>query len=270
MGILMAGPWLSGWEKLQQEGNANCEKGEIHVENGSHEEDGKRCGQGETLTARHALRRYHPIGEVFRVSRRGRASVIAFFLLASCTGSSSAMAGRLYQHEAFTFSIPGGWKTMDEVFGHTASSRDYYGLGVREIVTIQHPAIKGQGKGFFAVASSPLERNEDLETRFKRAYRKATLEMRNVATRKFQKGDLSGYEITYIRPWGTPWWRFRDIWVEREGMIYLLSFHALPESFEGYSQTFEEILGSFRFKERSNQYPNEKGKKPRRPSGRKF
>jgi len=119
------------------------------VENGSHEEDGERCGQGETLTARHALRRYHPIREVFRVSRRGRASAIAFFLLASCMGSSSAMAGRLYQHEAFTFSIPGGWKTMDEVFGHTASSRDYYGLGVREIVTIQHPAIKGEGERIF-------------------------------------------------------------------------------------------------------------------------
>ncbi len=229
----------------------------------------ERFGHGETRTAWNARWRYRPRGEVSRLFRRALASLL-FFFAAFCISCTSAMANRLYQNEAFIFSIPQGWKTMEEIFGHSASSRDYYGLGVREIVMIQHPPLKGKGKAFFAVASSPMEQNEDLETRFKRAYTKARPEMRNVSTRRFEKGELSGYEITYVRPWGTPWWRFRDIWVERDGMIYLLSFHASPESFESYSQTFEEILGSFKFEERGSHYPREKGTKPRRPAGWKF
>jgi hypothetical protein len=174
------------------------------------------------------------------------ASFFGLLFLAACV----PMGPRTYKHEAFTFTIPAGWQTMEEVFGQSASSgKEYYGLGVQTLVMIQHPPGRGKGKAFFAVASSPLPEGQDLETRFTQAYQRALPEPRDVSTRRFEQGKLSGYEITYKRPWGEPWWQFRDIWLEKDGVIYVLSFHALPGSFATYSGTFEQILKSFQFKD---------------------
>ena len=62
-------------------------------------------------------------------------------------------------------------------------------------------------------------------------------------------GGIPGYEITYDRPWGEPWWRFCDTWLEVDGTVYVLSFHVSPNSFETYSQVYNQILESFRFKD---------------------
>jgi len=156
---------------------------------------------------------------------------------------------RTYEHEAFTFTIPAGWQTSEEVFGEPTAPREYDGLGVQELVMIQYPAGQGKGKAFFAVAASPLAEGQSLEARFTQAYQTALPELREVSTRSFEQGNLSGYEITYMRPWGEPWWQFRDIWLEKDGVIYVLSFHALPDSFSACSEAFEQILGSFQFKD---------------------
>jgi len=173
------------------------------------------------------------------------AILFGLLFLASCVPTGP----RTYEHEAFTFTIPAGWQTMEEAFGQSASSGEYYGLGVRTLVMIQHPPGRGKGKAFFAVAFSPLAEGQALESRFTQAYQTAIPEVRDASTRRFEQGALSGYEITYKRPWGEPWWQFRDIWLEKGGIIYVLSFHTLPESFAAYSDTFEQILKSFQFKD---------------------
>jgi hypothetical protein len=99
------------------------------------------------------------------------------------------------------------------------------------------------------VASSPLADGQDLEARFTQAYQMAVPEIKDASKCLFQKGELSGYEITYRRPWGEPWWQFRDIWVEKNSMVYVFSFYASPDSFETYSDTYNQILESFQFKE---------------------
>lgn len=99
------------------------------------------------------------------------------------------------------------------------------------------------------MASSPLAEGESLESRFAQAYEGAVPEIRDAVQRPFEQGELSGYEMTYLRPWGEPWRQFRDIWVERDGVVYVLSFHTDPGDFESYSGTFQEILESFRFRD---------------------
>ncbi|MEM2126391.1 MAG: hypothetical protein QXQ53_08355 [Candidatus Methanosuratincola sp.] len=173
--------------------------------------------------------------------------LLLILLLTGCWPSGRA---RVFEHEAFTFEIPAGWKTKGEVWGQSASTGgEYKGLGVREIVTIQYPARRRRGEAFFTVASSPLAEGENLESRFARAYEGAVPEIVDAVQRPFERGELSGYEITYRRPWGEPWWQFRDIWLEKEGVVYVLSFRASPYAFEEYSETFQGILESFRFRD---------------------
>ena len=157
---------------------------------------------------------------------------------------------RTFENERISFTIPAGWQTMEEVWDRPATrDRDYYGLGLQELVMIQYPPEQGQGKAFFAVASSPLAEGEQLEARFTQAYQNAIPEIEDVIQGTFELGGLTGFEITYRRPWGEPWWNFRDIWLEQDGMIYVLSFHASPNAFETYSETLDGILESFQVNE---------------------
>ena len=155
---------------------------------------------------------------------------------------------RIYENEAFSFTIPAGWRTMEEVWERPMQpGRDFYGLGVEEVIQIQYPPEKGQGNTFFTVATSALAGGEDLESRFTQAYEKPVPEMEDVSKQIYQRGKLSGFEISYRRPWGEPWWQFHDIWLEKDAVIYVVSFQADPNAFGSRTETFDQILDSFRF-----------------------
>lgn len=164
--------------------------------------------------------------------------------------SSPFESPRPFENEKFSFTIPAGWQTMEELWERPQEiGRDYYGLGVGEIIMITNARVQADGtySSYFAVASSPLAGGTDLETRFHQIYDPLIPELREVSQQKFDNGTLSGLEITYQRPWGEPWWQFRDIWMEKDAVIYVLSFHGSPNDFETYKDDFELILQSFNF-----------------------
>ena len=121
---------------------------------------------------------------------------------------------------------------------------DYYGLGLTTLITIQTPPGKGEGRAFFSVASSPLAGGVDLEGRFNMAYENPMPEIKEASRQSFERNGLSGFEITYDRPWGEPWWRFHDIWLEKDAVIYMLSFQSSPYSYDNYTDQYDKILDS--------------------------
>lgn len=174
--------------------------------------------------------------------------VLLLMISLACVGKSTK--ARTFNSEDFSFTIPAGWKTMQEVWNNNAGTgQEYYGLGVKEVVMIQYPPEKGKGNVFFAVSTSALEEGQTLASRFDEAYADPLPEIRNASQQVFEQGGFSGYEIIYERPWGEPWWKFRDIWLERDGMIYVLSFHCSPGSFDTNADTFNQIVESFQFKD---------------------
>lgn len=174
-------------------------------------------------------------------------TVLACQSLMPATPSSA----KVYDHPTFSFTIPAGWQTMEELWGQRQQAeRNYYQLGVDEIIMVTNARKQGDGtyRAYFAVASSPLAGGVDLEERFHRTYDPLIPDLRAVTQTYFDNGTLRGLEITYERPWGEPWWKFRDIWVENDAVIYVLSFHCPPGDFETYQGDFELILKSFNFK----------------------
>ena len=157
----------------------------------------------------------------------------------------------LFENEEFSFTIPAGWQTMEELWGQPQElERDYYALGVEEIIMITNARAQADGtySTYFAVASSPLAGGTDLEARFHQTYDPLLSELREVSQQRFDNGALSGFEITYQRPWGEPWWQFHDIWVEKDAVIYVLAFHAAPNDFKQGQDDFDLILDSFSFR----------------------
>jgi hypothetical protein len=177
---------------------------------------------------------------------------IVFGVLLAVTVSCRSVAkeARAYELDSFSFTIPAGWQTHEEVWGSPmAEDADFYRLGVSTAATIQYPPEKGKGNAFFSVATSPLGEGEDLESRFNLAYQNPVPEIEEVSQQEFDLGELTGFEITYKRPWGEPWWRFQDVWLEKDGVVYVLSFHTAPTRWETYTETLTQILDSFSFKD---------------------
>lgn len=177
-----------------------------------------------------------------------------FLLLTACllvTISSCRPAGpRVYENETFGLTVPAGWETYEDTWGREMPpGQDYYGLGVNTVFTMQSPPGKGKGKLFFSVASAPLEDGETLADRFERAYADPVPEIKNVVKGPYSRGGLTGFQINYSRPWGEPWWRFNDIWIEKDGAAYVLSFHTTPGGYDSAVEVMEQIVGSFYFVE---------------------
>lgn len=147
----------------------------------------------------------------------------------------------IYENDVFSFTIPEGW-------GRTLSDGEHKDLGVEKNIWIHNKSLPNKSGAFFTIASAPLSDGETLESRFSQAYKKGP-QIENAVTNPFERDTLSGIEITYDRPWGEPWWRFHDIWLEKDGVVYVLSFQAYPNTFETHAQTFDSILDSFSFKQ---------------------
>jgi len=165
--------------------------------------------------------------------------------------SSPFESPRPFENEEFSFTMPAGWQTMEELWQKPQNpGRDYYALGIGEVIMITNARLQVDGpySAYFAVASSPLAGGTDLETRFHQTYDPLIPELREVSQGEWEAGSLSGLEMTYQRPWGEPWWQFHDLWVEKDAMIYVLSFHATPGDFEQHQVDFDLILDSFSFK----------------------
>ncbi len=164
------------------------------------------------------------------------------------TPAVAVVQDRVFESDTFRFTIPVGWGTYEEVWGRPMQAEDdYYGLGVTTAVTIQYPPEKGQGNAFFSVATSRLAEGESLELRLNLAYANAVPEIEDVSRQVFTRDELSGIEVIYRRPWGEPWWKFRDIWLEKDAVVYVLSFHASPNGFDSFADPFDRILESFTF-----------------------
>lgn len=106
---------------------------------------------------------------------------------------------------------------------------------------------KGDFGAYFTVASKPLPEGKSLEEVFRDTYDQIEGEMREVSESTTSINGVQAFEMNYERPWGEPWWQFRDWWLEKDKTIYVLSFHCLGSS-EKYQEDLDYILNSFRIK----------------------
>lgn len=147
-----------------------------------------------------------------------------------------AMAQSSYKNDHFSFTIPEGWQAQQKI-------RDHYDLNVVRVLLIEstsNPAV------YITLSSAPLSAGETLETRIAQAYKKGP-EIEEATQTQIELDGLPAIEIAYKRPWGEPWWQFRDIWFVKDGVVYVLSFQAYPYQFDAQSPIFDQFLEGFHF-----------------------
>jgi hypothetical protein len=167
--------------------------------------------------------------------------VLAACVLAACTPAGP----RAFSDAAFSFSYPADWQPMAELFPNYQSGRDYYKLGFTENVMVTSVQEQGGSGAYFAVATQPLALGASPQDVFDNTYAQIAGEITDPSESIRSLAGVDGYEMRYRRPWGEPWWQFQDIWLEKDGVIYLLSAHA--NNLETYQEALDSILESFTF-----------------------
>lgn len=111
--------------------------------------------------------------------------------------------------------------------------------------------VQIQSKDFLplvTISSRQIPAGSSLEQEFTDTYALIDDEIQLVYMCNTKVLGLPAKVEQYDRPWGEPWYSFRDIWVEKEGVIYVISFQSRLKRLEDNQKDFEEVLGSFQFK----------------------
>ena len=155
----------------------------------------------------------------------------------------------VYDNSDFSFQYPETWQTMTDLWGDRYQpGREYYQLGINEIIMVTSVQKQGESGAWFAVASTPLAETINLEHVVSETYAPFMDTLQDYTERNTTVAGTDGFEVTYKRPWGEPWWQFRDIWIVNDSVLYVLSSHAYPTSFNSFQEDFEFILNSFTLK----------------------
>jgi hypothetical protein len=179
-----------------------------------------------------------------KLSKTGFWILPLIILLSACQSTPP----HVYTTNVFTFNYPSDWRYLADIWPLYQPSLNYNNLGISEIITITSASRQRQSGAHFTVAALPLMVNTDLESLYRQTYTKIAHETRETNESTTTVAGLDGFMIDYQRPLGEPWWQFRDIWLEKDGMTYLLSFQYPIGSEEKYQADFDLILGSFTFK----------------------
>lgn len=153
---------------------------------------------------------------------------------------AAALEERLYAQDAFSITIPAGW-------GMTPRDGEYFDLGMQEQFTLHNAPLISDSGAFCTLSSAPLAAGEDLARRVASAYAVQKTAIEEMVQQPYERDGISGLEAAYRRPWGEPWWRFRDVWFEKDGTSYLLSCMNSPNTFDQRAEIFDAILASFHF-----------------------
>jgi hypothetical protein len=146
----------------------------------------------------------------------------------------------IFETDTFGFSIPDDW-----LWG--AGDIQVFGSAFQQIVGIRNP----QGlfpSANFTILTSPLNDAENFETRVIQTYAKND-NFGEVAKQGVEVDGYTGYEIIYTHNAGEALFWYRDIWLEKDRVIYVLSFSCLKNSKDNYTSIFDQILDSFSFKD---------------------
>ena len=171
---------------------------------------------------------------------------ICLVALAGLLAGCSPRGSQIYEDPAFSFEIPAGWQLMSDLWPNYAAGRDYYQLGVTEIEMITSARKQGEFGAYFAVASAPMPEGVSLGDLFHQTYAPIQDQVTDESERTVELDGMTGYEMRYRRPWGEPWWWFQDLWLEKDGTVYVLSFHGLTR--ESFQEQADAILTGFHFK----------------------
>lgn len=152
-------------------------------------------------------------------------------------------AARTFEHERFTFEYPSHWTNREDRYPGFIQPNPEFG-------TEEPVSVSGDGLGFF-IGLRSLPEGSDLQTLVEETY--ARLLEGDAIEEMISEGEgtvdgLPALERVYKRFWGEPLVEQRDLWVERDGQVYVVSCRASPNGFEAAMPLCDQVLAGLYLK----------------------
>jgi hypothetical protein len=170
----------------------------------------------------------------------------------ACRAGIPAEGNGHFENDQFAFDYPAGWQTLDAIWGDRFTPASENELGAREINGVADPATSTPWERYSVyceVAVRELPAGRTLEEVYHEAYLTSPAAIEQVISETTLTVDgVTAYEYIYTQFWGEPLWQRRDVWLEKNGVIYILTCKALPNRFEERQADFDLIVNSFHVK----------------------
>ena len=163
-----------------------------------------------------------------------------------------------FDHSEFSFDYPGTWQTFDEfwppAYGHPYKARHDPALDAEQLTGVLVPAspfMQPKKLVYWTsvrIESKVLPAGDSLQEVYERTYSRGYPLSDLISDRTLTVNGIAALEKMYRKPHGEPWYQVREVWLQNNGKIYIISCWAFPASFEARQPAFNLIVDSFRVK----------------------
>lgn len=185
------------------------------------------------------------------VSILGLTSLIASLTLACSLSGLFGLEGdstpKHFENDEISFDYQGGWRTFAELWPSYEPSHDVT-LDAEELVGV---AVSGFSRSV-RIERKELPLGATLKDVYEQTYKSSWIseyvKSYTISEETTTVDGVTALEKVYKRPHGEPWYQMREVWLEKDGTVYILSCWALPDNFDEAQEEFRLIIGSFHVK----------------------
>ncbi|HEY9075558.1 MAG TPA: hypothetical protein VIO61_03370 [Anaerolineaceae bacterium] len=167
--------------------------------------------------------------------------IILVLLLSACVPADRTP---VYQNDFFKFPLRSDWKVKTGSLATGSNALNYYRLDLEIIVQV----YRSNSNDTITIAKRVLPTGSGLEKEFEATYQKIQKEIRKDTQGEGIMDQQKALVREYERPWGEPWIRFRDVWIEKGGTIFVLSCKSTLTPSQETTEMMKAIEAGIHFK----------------------
>jgi hypothetical protein len=146
-----------------------------------------------------------------------------------------------YRSDQFQFEMTPDWKVKEGPLATGKTAWNYYNLNLTILVQV----YRDQYNATVTVARREIPAGSTLQQEFSQTYTAIASQIRGDQS---SEGGMDGKKALirmYERPWGEPWIRFKDVWIEKDGWVYVVSLKSGLNPKSPELELMEKVYTSF-------------------------
>jgi hypothetical protein len=169
--------------------------------------------------------------------------LLSYVCLEFCPFRNTIQTVKHFENDKISFDYPSAWGTLSKIVpGHdeALNADEMTGVGLpKSPVTVR-------------VYNRELPTGSNLRQVYDETYGNTWISQYvksfTITESTITVDGVTAYKRVYKRPHGEPWYQIMDVWLEKEGRIYVLACWASPDSFHEAEDEFNLIIKSFHVK----------------------
>ena len=166
-----------------------------------------------------------------------------------------------FQNNEILFNYPSTWVSFSDFwpsnFGFSYIPSEDHNLNTTEITGVLDPKSNTPMEKYTTSVKIETKKSSgNLKEDFDAAYSSLSrssqasgaLLFQEISERNLTVDGVTAYEKVYKIPHGEPYYQIRDVWLDKNGKIYIISCRAFPNNFNQSQNDFDTIINSFHVK----------------------